>query len=238
MNDVRYTECKFAIEIVPYMYGELSSSEGSAFETHLLDCTACTDEFAEISSARYEVYDWKKLAFDPLPTPAFEIPYEIELAPAAGVAWIDRVRAAFANGWAVPTMAFASIALFAGLTGLFLLRPADTDVAVNESSAPVVSPVAIDSPPLVERRGVSENVTAATGEDEVVVPTVRKGVSPVRKAEPKRVIRASRLVPPRTVETRATRTETPTEPRLNVFDEDEDTSLRLAQLFEDVDTRE
>ena len=54
MNNVN---CKYANEIVPYMYGELASSATAEFESHLLECQLCTDEFAELSAARYEVYD-------------------------------------------------------------------------------------------------------------------------------------------------------------------------------------
>ena len=75
MNDLKNPGCKFHADIVPYMYGEMSAAESSAFETHLIDCGVCTDEFAAVSNARYEVYDWKKTEFEPLATPVFTIPY-------------------------------------------------------------------------------------------------------------------------------------------------------------------
>ena len=222
--------------MVPYMYGELSSADVSVFESHLLDCAACTDEFAEISNARYEVYDWKKLAFDPLPTPEFEIPRAMQPATSGEASWIDRLRAAFAKGWAVPAMAFASIAVIAGLSGMFLLR-SDTDVAgVDKNEAPIVSPERVQSPTPVANAPGSGAVAVTNGGSANGEPVERRSQTPARRAEPKRAIRSVRPVQPRTVETRATRTETPNVPRLNGFDEDEDTSLRLAQLFEDVGT--
>src|SRR5881392_3406899 len=102
MKDVNFSKCKFNGDMVSYMYGELPSDESTVFEQHLLDCTNCTDEFAAISSSRYEVYDWKKLEFDPLETPSFEIP----VGEAAGVSWSDKVRAVFARGWMVPAFSF------------------------------------------------------------------------------------------------------------------------------------
>src|SRR5688500_9488747 len=108
MNDAK-SACKYSTDILPYMYGEMSGSARFAFESHLLDCGMCTDEFAEISAARFEVYEWKKLAFDPLTTPRFEIPYEHQAV--AQSSWIDAVRASFAWGWAAPAFAAGALVL-------------------------------------------------------------------------------------------------------------------------------
>ncbi|HUR97106.1 MAG TPA: hypothetical protein VMZ26_03450, partial [Pyrinomonadaceae bacterium] len=105
MNDVTFTECEFGADMVPYMYAELPAKKSAAFEAHLLLCSACTDEFASLSNARYEVYDWKKLEFDGLATPTFEAPFESgpeHIAPT----WVDKMREAFWGSWAVPGIAF------------------------------------------------------------------------------------------------------------------------------------
>src|SRR5438046_1022119 len=107
MKEVNVSKCKLNGEMVSYMYGELSTNEGLAFERHLVDCSECTDEFAAISSSRYEVYDWKKLEFDPLETPNFEIRF----GDVVSVSWYEKVRAFLAHAWAVPTLSFAAVAI-------------------------------------------------------------------------------------------------------------------------------
>ena len=44
MNDLNLKGCKFSADIVPYMYGELAAADTLAFESHLLECSDCTDE--------------------------------------------------------------------------------------------------------------------------------------------------------------------------------------------------
>ena len=226
MNNVN---CKYANEIVPYMYGELASSATAEFESHLLECQLCTDEFAELSAARYEVYDWKKLEFDPLATPVFEIPFE----DVAASSWIEKLRAAF-SGWAMPAAAFGGIAIIVALVAVFAISrfepgPAtvakrDTNSPANENTntrntAPSTS-VKTEPDPAVK--------SAATGAERTPPRAL-----PVKDTTPRRAVRTQQAVAPR-----VTNAPSPNVPRLNDFAEEEDNSLRLAELFEDIDTRE
>ncbi|HEX6124708.1 MAG TPA: zf-HC2 domain-containing protein [Pyrinomonadaceae bacterium] len=234
MARVNASNCRFANDALPYMYGELTSPEASEFELHLLDCTACTDEFAEISNARYEVYEWKKLEFEPLTTPVFEIPY----VPASeGFSFVDKIRAAF-GGWAVPGGAFAALAVALLTFGPLLWTSDVKDIVVVNSN--LASPEPVD---LLSDRVVSEKLPS-----QVAGVPVKKEEEPSQRREgyvdrvPQRNVRAvgspRPVRSPRPVESKQTsaenqRNDTPT---LNDFAEDEDTSLRLAQLFEDIDT--
>jgi hypothetical protein len=237
MKNREFSECEFAADMVPYMYGELSPSENTVFESHLLDCGGCTDEFAAMANARYEVYDWKKTSFDPLPTPRFAIELEDPHRISAGVSWVERLRAVFANGWAVPTVAFAAVALVSVMTGVVLVSRDRGDVAAVEQV-----PVPTASSPAPANEIVPTSTDLSTGEadnkiDDDEVAPAPTDVAPKRKV-PGRVHRTPRPVPVVPTETRATRTETINVPRLNDFTEEEDTSLRLAELFEDVGSSE
>ena len=228
MKNAEFSECKFSVDIVAYMYGELSTTEVSAFETHLSDCGECTDEFAEVANARYEVYDWKRIEFDPLPTPAFEIP----LAE-TGASWIEKLRAAFTHGWAAPAAAFAGLAVVSILAGLVLLPGNDPDLAVvDEAVAPIESPTPV-------KEVVPAPVVEDTGEDVVkgaVREVTRTKAAPAIRRPQKRANRTPRPLTVPQMETRATTTENLNVPRLNDFTEEEDTSLRLAELFDDIET--
>jgi hypothetical protein len=237
MNEVNFSGCKFSTAMVPYMYGELPVSERSAFESHLLACSECTDEFADLSNARYEVYDWKKLEFDPLDTPAFEIPYELTPAT-AGLSLIDRLRAAFGGGWAVPGFAFAGLAIVSIFAAIFVsLNNGTPDVAANITKATVITPAVSEqtAPPSVapasESKASVDGTTESKADEAVAAPvsnhTSHKSV--IRSEKP-----AGRsVVEPREASAGRARPKVPT---LNDPVEDEDTSLRLAELFEDVET--
>jgi anti-sigma factor RsiW len=228
MNDLKNSECKLSTDIVPYLYGELSPTEGSAFELHLLECVDCTDEFAAMSNARYEVYDWKKTEFEPLATPVFTIPYS---EPA--LSWFDKVRAAFGQSWAVPGAAFAGMAIVSVFAGIvYFAGDTGSNVAqVNTNSRSVPATAAPE-----------ENERVVVAKDDVEAPAARE-IQPVRpvpgSSVRKRSVRSdTKVAVPRPVEARAVSTPNRPAPTLNGFADDEDTSLRLAQLFEDIDTRD
>jgi anti-sigma factor RsiW len=233
MNDIDVSVCKFSTDIVPYMYGELSAAESSVFESHLLDCGACTDEFAVISNARYEIYEWKKLEFDPLATPRFEIPASTE--PVYTGSWAERFRTAFGQRWAIPSLAFAGLAAVAVMSAVIMFQDGSTEVVgVNESSSAAVSS-SPDVMPAVAVAAVIDEDDGSAGPPEVSKPAK---VASSQRREPRRVVRSSRRIQPRTTEVRSVSAENRNAPRLNDFAEDEDTSLRLAELFEDIGTSE
>ena len=229
MKDV--SKCAFENGIVPYMYGELPAREATEFESHLLDCVECTDEFAAVSAARFEVYEWKKLEFEPLATPVIQLP----AMEAAGVSWFDKLRAAFANGWAIPTVAFAGLAVATAFTLLFVLS-GDTDkqIVANTNEPIPSSSVAETKPPTVATpvNAPPEPERAVVTEPRVVRSTATK------QTQPRRTPRVDRPVTPKVDSLPTTAQQPPKAPRLNGFDEEEDTSLRLAELFENIDTRE
>ena len=235
MNDVNSSACKNSAFIVPYMYGELPAADCASFESHLLDCGDCTDQFAEISSARYEVYEWKKLEFEPLSTPHIQIPYD-DVPSTASLPWFDKIRAAFAQGWSAPGFAFAAVAIVAMFGAVvFLTR---TNENGNFTTANLNVPAMSDratTPPASDRMAANE-----TDADPVVEPILpgRIRTVPVKQNETKRTRQANATPRRQLLETRTTSAQNVPRPApsLNDFTEDEDTSLRLAELFDDIET--
>jgi len=232
MKDPNFSECKFSGEMVSYMYGELSSDKTSAFERHLLDCSSCTDDFAAISSSRYEVYDWKKLEFDPLETPSFDIPFEVT----ADLSWAQRLRAAFGS-WAMPAVSFAAFAIVS-VVGATLIWQSSNDVDLVSRA---IAPEPIVAPSKDEAAPAQKDI--ATGN---TAPDVSVASQPNRPAPPKRIapkssdsqpVKAARERSPEAKQTTA-RKEQKSVPMLNEYAEDEeDTSLRLAELLENIGSR-
>jgi hypothetical protein len=215
---------------VPYMYAELSSAECSAFEQHLIDCADCTDEFAAISSARYEVYDWKKLEFDPLETPSFEIP----LAEVSAVSWSDKIRHVFAHAWAVPTVSFAALAIVSVVAaGVIWMRGGEELVSKNPE------PVTVTGKSEIAAAVPTGNVEkpsnpVITGEEQATPVSASKQATPKRSSP--QPVRLTRERPIGVKQTNA-RNEQRAVPTLNEYPDDEDTSLRLAELLEDIGSR-
>lgn len=234
MNSNGNNSCKLGGDLLAYLYNEMPEGGRELFETHLADCSACTDEFAELSLARYSVYEWQKLEFAPMETPEIVIPYKAE---AAGLSWFDKVRAtfAFSNKWATAGPALAVLTLFA-IGGLVVVsRYSDREVAgVQNVTTPspersVPAPVKIARPQTAEDEPVSVPEPArkpievgSTGKPQTVPVPVKNPPKGSVKTQPANVNSRNRNVP-----------------RLNGLDDEvEDKSLRLTDIFDDLDTLE
>lgn len=223
MNDTKQTICEFGESIVSYLYDELPLLERARFEDHLPDCTSCTDDFAGVANARYEVYEWTKV-FAEVPTPQFTVPYD------EPVTLVEKVRHAFRFNWGWPAAgAFASIALVAVL-GYLVFIPNDSELAG-------VGPVADNTPDVTV---VAIEPPQADAPD--VVPTLEREASKT-KVQPVPIKATRPAAKPAPVVPRQTRFATNDRravisPRLTEFADDTDDSLRLAELFEDVESSE
>lgn len=230
--------CEFSETIVPYLYGEASAHEGERFESHMLGCSACTDEFAELSFSRYSVFEWQKEEFASMPTPEFVIPYDVKNVEATG--FLTGLRELIAFNWATAAGAFAVIAVVAGL-GFFVVNfsgNSESQLAgVDETNKniSVVRPALSALDPATEQK--VEVVSTAPEADP------RRGVVPIRasvtnhrqKQRSTSNSNASRLG-----NTEAVKVPQPQDrrtPSLTVGADEDDRSLRLTDLFDSVDTR-
>jgi len=216
--------CTHGGDMLAYLYNEMPSADRETFELHLADCGTCIDDFAELSQSRYPVFEWKRLEFDPLPTPRVVIPFE-----AARASWLDKLRASFAFRPAFAFGSLAAIAVAASLAAFVLIGGSKTKNDIAEV-APVVTPVL--PTPQVDLPLPDQASTTVTDVDEAAD----------RRAETTRPIKASSEAPKRAehaakpkVAQQAKRNERI--PTFNTVD-DEDDSLRLADIFEEIGTSE
>jgi anti-sigma factor RsiW len=237
--DATISECNFGEDAVLYLYGELPDTDRVVFESHLLDCTACTDEFASMASARYEVYDWKTIEFDPLATPRFEIPFEEQHAAGTRESWADRVRSTFARGWAVPGLAFAGLVVVSIVGAVFLSSSGGSDEIASATISVDNRAVDVTASRVVEPSTLPSTVDKGDSAPPTQKPQ-RAAVPPVVRSDRRSTARIASPTPPKRTITKpeSTRAVKVDVPRLNGFPEDEDTSLRLAELLEDGETRD
>lgn len=220
INDIKIEACP-SDDLVAYLYDELNAAARDSFETHLADCRNCTDEFAELSFARLDVYEWHRDEFAPLATPRFDIP---QAENEAVVSWLDAVRGLFASHtrWATVGGAFALLAAVFGAafissmngTGEVANRP------INKNQPEALS----TNPPVVETIAQAK----PDNEPEIVLTSTDRKIPRAVKA----VNRRSDKTPERN------RTQPGKAPRLNDFVDEDDTTLRLGDLLADVDTKD
>ncbi len=221
-------KCGFMSDPVSYLYGEMPAEERTAFEDHLSGCDECTDEFAAISFSRLSVMEWQRGEFAHLPTPEIVIPYEA----ARSNSWIGSIRGMFALPGFGPAMAAAVVLLIVGgmYFGFYSGAGKEQPVAVSAPKQNVAEPI-VNS---VEPRPI-----APAAEPEPAPVTISQEGSPERSPRPVRAKitqRAQKVNRPLTADLdEKAKPAVPVQkaPVLSNFDDDEDNSLRLADLIED-----
>jgi hypothetical protein len=222
--DIDKNQCEFGAGILDYLYGESDESARLRFETHLASCQWCIDDFAMIADARFSVLEWQRTEFAHLKTPSIRIPYD---APASSWAekFVDLVR--------MPVWAAAGAAMVLLIAAAFYFTvPRSTNIAMA------------DTDPLVVEEPRTEASISMPGAEQQVPSTV--GVSgrddkirelrPAKAPAPRLVVNVRPITAkvekvPRTGQPKLV--QAVRKPTLNSFEEDDDRSLRLADLFDE-----
>lgn len=257
----KFFNCEFAPEIVDFLYGEMSNDQKNAFNLHLNKCSACADEIEDFSHIRFSIQDWKAAEFANLSTPKIKIPYQTvsvkTFETVKTASWFDSIRNYLTLS---PIMSGAlAVVLLAVLFGFGVLFfnnsekqfVADANVKPNINTNPTAKPTTSVEP---EKVVIAENSSESDKNDSTfhdTIPTEKKIIEdsvPVKVTEKTNPKQKTQTV--RTVEKKQTVSDTLTadkdskvtpqtkKPRLNELpEEDEDNSLRLSDLFAELDTK-
>jgi hypothetical protein len=117
------SSCSFSDLLVSYLYDEIGEPEKSRFESHVSGCGACADEISAFGGVRSSVQNWREKEFAALPTPVIKLPFEPQAttlpvnATAASRSWLASARELFSLSpvWAGAATACAALAICAGL---------------------------------------------------------------------------------------------------------------------------
>ena len=239
--DTKYNNsCSFDGDLLAYLYDELAETERVRFEGHIADCGSCIDEFAGLSEARYSVYEWRKLEFAPMEPPKIVIPYG---AIQPSVSWIDSVKAVFdfPQRWAAAGAGLAFVAVITTIGLIALNRLDSRGLVVQTNTGAQSSPtVSVDPPKSDLKVSIDPKAAVRTLPETEDVSSVSSGQAD------KRVTAVKALVNPRPVrndsklpaDDKKPTNRNQNAPSLSEFDESEDESLRLADIFDDIDTSE
>jgi len=255
-NNNHISKCVYSAEIIAYLYGEIAKKEKSAFETHLANCSNCTDELADFAFARFSVQEWRDAEFAHLETPVIKIPFErkkVNISDSTvSDSWLARLRGlvSLSPAWAAASGA-AALAVGLGLVfaAINIFQPAEIAENNNDNSVKIaVSPtteIAVQKPEKVfsdnqktesspEQLPKSLNKKSENSKNTVVKisENVRKNKSAKQFSEntPANNRTASKAAD-KAVPSKARQV-----PGLIAFEEDEDKTLRLAELFDEFDT--
>lgn len=219
------TDCPDGERIISYMYGESAPDKAAAFETHLGSCLKCRDEFAYIAVARFSVYEWNRDEFAHIATPAFSH-REPAVIPASRAGWLSGLAAML---WSAPRWAQAAAAVAILAAG----------AAVASYNLPAADVASVAIPSVDQPRPVDNTRLAAvppTAADRETAKTVR--APQLKEVEYRARAQAPRVKTPVRASTIAVRRPAlrGNEPRLsNTYQEDTDTTLRLADLFAELE---
>ena len=233
-------------EFVSYIYGELDQTARDAFESHLAGCDECAMELASYSDARLGVIEWRREDFDHLETPAIVVPWASDKQAVVETKPVGIVSRFIEKLSAFPMFAKAGLGLAAAAlaVGVYYFAPSAPLSQRNVASSLKTENSQPSSAPENKTSEGPESQFVANGEEKpstIEKKNIDARPSRLRNATVARVstrpaVRRSELA---TASTSTNfRLSTKKAPRLTSVDEDDDKSLRLADLFAEIGSSE
>ncbi len=266
-TDNNKRDCEFSEETVAYLFGELEDSKKAEFSSHLENCADCAAGLTSFSSIHSSIQNWKTAKFDNLSTPVIEIPWNLKTAEqkiSVSGSWLGNLREIFSFPHGLIQFgAFAAVLICLGF-GLYFLKssapeniatePKENQIINNVLSTPETEVAKIenfDSNSEKEKNSKESGITKLedsdikTSADKEILTTggnlpVKVSAKPankniIQKSAFKNSIRGNRS--PKN-ENNFPNDIYGSVPRLNTLpDEADDEDLRLADLFDEIDTR-
>jgi cytoskeletal protein RodZ len=254
MNSSNHNSCNFSDLLVSYLYGEIGEQEKSRFESHVLNCSVCADEISAFGCVRSSVRNWRETEFAALPTPVFQLPTETEKTilstetTTASRSRLADLRELFSLSPALTgaATACAALAICAGLFYVaFSSLPNENNVAGTNKNVSVAS---VPAPTVDDKNSTSAAGTKDEQPDDTPKPEIRKdkkqnqqkSVPATEKAvvtdsADVKTVRTNVAPKPANKENPANVKKTPKQSDIEFTTrEEEDKSLRLADLFDEV----
>jgi hypothetical protein len=270
LNNKHISKCIYSAEVIAYLYGEIAEKEKSAFETHVADCSNCTDELADFAFARFSVQEWRDAEFAHLETPVIKIPFERKsdniTDSAVSDSWLARLRGlvSLSPAWATAGGALAVLVIGLGLVlaAINIFQPAEVAELNNNSAKIAVSPtteIIVQNPEKVFadnqniKSSPEQSLSSRNKDAELIQPadapenkksgssknTIAKISENGRNNKSAKQFsenapannRAASKTADKTLPAKARQV-----PGLVAYEEDEDKTLRLAELFDEFDT--
>ena len=260
-NNKHHSSCAYAEQIVSYLYEEASSAEKIDFETHLETCARCADELSGFDFVRSSISQWRIEEISALEMPALEIPLwqstGVVKTENVRVSWLENLKRVFSLS---PKLAFGSAALAAviacaGLVFIALNFSAKDNIAAVDDQKPgrILASNTNQTSEVVNILPLKENEQKPAAAPQTAEKVDIKTLETSNSARKNQIVKAVNNVPKTKAmalksdnmaansgdgrKNKIKQTKTQEIPKLSDFDEDEDKSLRLADLFGEIDTK-
>ena len=258
-NNHNHSSCAFAEQLISYLYDESDAREKSGFETHLKSCPTCADELAGFGFVRAAVLDWQTEEFSKLPTPAFDVSadkskesFSTVVVSTENRSWLDGFRQVFSFNPLRAAAAFGILIICFGILWLALNSSKGDEIAENGSDK---NSVQSDVSPTVEIIKNPEGKSVIK-DDEKSLPSsdvsnppqgikrqrqdsrndsavkVSSGVPKINPDNFARIPKESNESAKKTPSVRKKQI-----PNLNDAEDEEDETIRLADLFDELDAK-
>ncbi len=246
--------CKFGEDIVSYLYAELESANKIRFESHLKSCLTCTEELSGIALTRSSITEWRDVEFSTLALPKIEIPYEkVEMPEHIGEKrpWYAAIRDLFSlsPAWMTAATAGAALVICLGLFAALISNSRDNNVVVQQTNgktspsptseiknqntvATTPEVVVSKSPGNSPQPAAKDKVTSAAKSETTSIKF--SGNSKPTKPQNLTVVKSSQKPEPKNVKVNKN---TPKKAPSLVDEEEEDDSLRLSDILEEISMR-
>ncbi len=256
-NKHKDSGCGFSEQLIAFLYDESSGAEKALFEKHLTGCPICADELEVFSGVHFSINDWKLNEFASIQTPTIEIPYEriessVKKSEVKG-SWLAGLRDLFSLSprvWSLTTASLAVLAVFGGIVYFAFNSPKNDEVVEsNKTRKSVILPTVektiqpsnsnnntnnsskTPSKPVAEPKPEQPELAVSDGTD---LPNNRVvKVSDAQRQKPK-TDSNNKQNADKTVKKPENKKEVPV---VSPYDDEEDDTLRLAEMFEEIDTK-
>ncbi len=242
--------CEYFADIVSYLYNETTEAERRRFESHLAGCGPCTDEFAAVSDARYSIYEWRKEEFANLPTPEIVIPFAKQPAAVRNekesvIAYLGKLISG--RGWSSAVPVFAAVLVCVGLAFAFFMfwNRGNVPSVAESKDIPVKKDFNSSAPSNDKRDEIAarngkvtptDDIRPEKERDETAIETPNRSTKAGARKPDVVPVKIARHIDPN----RDTAVAKPVRelqrqkaPVLSRYDEDDDKSLRLSDLFDE-----
>ncbi len=238
--------CNRASEIPEYIYQELTDRGRVELERHFSACAGCAAELKGMTNAHLAVMQWRDESFAGLSTPKIVIPFGENQSDQAGTVnsgWLDSIHRLLGNStalqWGGGLVAVAAVALIAFIAVNMIRVPVQPSVA-KESSPRVDGAVAGRNE--IPQQVINENVARLPDEAGVVDTRSPTKVSTGLRSRSsggsngRRSPRSGQVAVDLNGNGRAKKSNGSARklPSLNDVADDDDNSLRLSDLFEEI----
>ena len=256
--------CDFTEQTVSHFYDEATAAEKADFEAHLTNCSDCTDEFAGFGFVRSSLMEWRDEEFFKLETPVFKIPTTKTLSQTVesdSRSWFSDFRKMFSFNPMTATAVLAILIVCAGLVFFAVNSSKNSEMAELDTKN---SEKIVASPTVVNVNEEPKEEMIAQDNSEKSLPGKSSKIADIEPRDLQSLpIREKQLVPSNSVVRVSDKMKNNSEksetipnlkaankenkksttmqkrqiPNLMILDDDEDKSVRLADLFEQVGTK-